>query len=87
MNTLIIETNKAYVFKNIEDKIVVLPESWDCEYVNVVLWEKDLCSQSDCTFTIRDCGELLLKPVLIEEDVKTIELEEYLGEDVLIVQI
>ena len=87
MNTLIIETDKEYVFKTVEDKIVELPESWDCDYVNVVLWEEDICSQDGSKFTITNCGELLLKPVAVEDDVNTIEVEEYIGEDVLIVQI
>lgn len=86
MNTLVLETDKEYVFKTVEEKTVELPENWDCDYVNVVLWDENTCSQSDCTFTIEDCGELLLKVVKVD-DVKTIELEEYVGEDVLIVQV
>ncbi len=85
INTLIIETDKEYVFKTVEQAIVEIPD-WDCDYVNVVLWDENTCSQDGCRFTINDCGELLLKAVNVDE-VKTIDLEEYEGEDVLIVQI
>ena len=86
MNTLIIETSKEYLFKTLEDAVVELPESWDCDYVNVVLWDENTCTQEDCKFTIEDCGELLLKAVNVD-GAKTIEVEEYAGEDVLIVQV
>ena len=87
MNTLIIETDKEYVFMTVEEAAVELPENWDCDYVNVVLWDDDTCTKSGCTFTISDCAELLLKAVSIEEDIRRINLEEYSGEDVLIVQV
>lgn len=86
MNTLIIETDKEFIFKTVEDVTVELPDNWDCDYVNVVLWNENTCSQDDCKFTIEDCGELLLKAVNVD-GAKTIELEEYVGEDVLIVQV
>ena len=86
MNTLIIETDKEFVIKTIDHATVELPENWDCDYVNVVLWDENTCSQDACRFTIEDCGELLLKPVKVD-GAKTIDLEEYEGEDVLIVQV
>ena len=86
MNTLIIETDKEFLLKNIVDATVELPENWDSDYVNVVLWDESTCSQDGCRFTIEDCGELLLKAVNVD-GAKTIQLEEYVGEDVLIVQI
>ena len=86
MNTLIIETDNEFIIKNIDHASVELPDTWDCDYVNVVLWDENTCSQDDCRFTIEDCGELLLKPVKVD-GAKTIELEEYVGEDVLIVQV
>ena len=86
MNTLIIATDKEFIFKTVEDVTVELPDNWDCDYVNVVLWNENTCSQDDCKFTIEDCGELLLKAVNVD-GAKTIELEEYVGEDVLIVQV
>ena len=87
MNTLIIDTDKEYVFETVENAIVELPESWDCDYVNVVLWEDDICTQEGNVFTIENCGELLLKKMASVDDVNEIEVEEYIGEDVLIVQI
>ena len=86
MNTLIIETDKEFIFKTIDDATVELPENWQCDYVNVVLWDDHTCIKDDCTFTIKDCAELLLKAVNVDE-IKTIELEEYVGEEVLIVQV
>lgn len=86
MNTLIIETDKEFIIKTIDHASVELPDTWDCDYVNVVLWDENTCSQDACRFTIEDCGELLLKSVNVD-GTKTIELEEYVGEDVLIVQV
>ena len=86
MNTLIIETDKEFIFKTIDDATVELPENWQCDYVNVVLWDDHTCIKDECRFTINDCAELLLKAVNVDE-IKTIELEEYVGEEVLIVQV
>lgn len=86
MNTLIIETDNEFIFKTVEDVTVELPDNWDCDYVNMVLWNENTCSQDDCKFTIEDCDKLLLKAVNVD-GTKTIELEEYVGEDVLIVQV
>lgn len=86
MNTLIIETDKEFIFKTTVDATVELPENWQCDYVNVVLWDENTCSKDGCRFTINDCAELLLKAVNVD-GAKTIELEEYAGEDVLIVQV
>ena len=49
MNTLKIECSKNdYIIRtctvNSENEIMVeIPQNWNCDYVNAVLWEDDIC--------------------------------------------
>ena len=70
MNTLKIECSKDdYIIRtctaNSENEIMVeLPEDWNCDYVNAVLWEDDICeileNNSKHILLVPGCGELLL---------------------------
>lgn len=71
MNTLRIEcTENDYITKtaskaeNENNIIVELPEDWNCDYVNAVLWEDDICeileNNSEHILLVPGCGELLL---------------------------
>ena len=76
MNTLKIECSKDdYIIKtctaNSENEIMVeLPDDWNCDYVNAVLWEDDICeileNGDERMLLIHKCGELLL--LKVEED-------------------
>ena len=83
MNTLKIECSKDdYIIKtakaNSENELKVeVPEDWDCDYVNAVLWEDDICeileNSSEHTLHVHGCGELLLLEIQ-EEDKKHISI-------------
>ena len=77
MNTLKIECSKNdYIIKtakkvNTENELMVeIPEDWNCDYVNVVLWEDDICeileNNDEHILLIPRCGELLLR--LVQHD-------------------
>ena len=84
MNTLKIECGKNdYIIRtspeaNSENELKVeVPEDWDCDYVNAVLWEDDICeileNSSEHTLHVPGCGELLLLEIQ-EEDKKHISI-------------
>lgn len=83
MNTLKIECGKNdYIIKtakaNSENELKVeVPEYWNCDYVNAVLWEDDICkileNSSEHTLHVPGCGELLLLEIE-EEDKKHISI-------------
>ena len=84
MNTLKIECSKNdYVIKIATKEIsenelmVEIPEDWNCDYVNAVLWEDDICeileNSSEHTLHVPGCGELLLLEIQ-EEDKKHISI-------------
>lgn len=84
MNTLKIECSKNdYVIKIATKEIsenelmVEIPEDWNCDYVNAVLWEDDICeileNNSKHTLHVPGCGELLLLEIQ-EEDKKHISI-------------
>ena len=76
MNTLKIECSKNdYIIKtakaNSENELKVeVPENWNCDYVNAVLWEDDICeifeNSDEQILLVPKCGELLL--LRVEED-------------------
>lgn len=72
MNTLKIEcTENEYIImtapkaENENEIMVEVPEEWNCDYVNVVLWEEDICeileNGDDRILLVPRCGELLLR--------------------------
>ena len=84
MNTLKIECSKNdYVIKIATKEIsenelmVEVPEYWNCDYVNAVLWEDEICeileNSSEHTLHVPGCGELLLLEIQ-EEDKKHISI-------------
>ena len=76
MNTLKIECSKNdYIIKTAKansgnELKVEVPEYWNCDYVNAVLWEDDICemfeNDGEHILLIPKCGELLL--LKVEED-------------------
>ena len=76
MNTLKIECSKNdYIIKTSKansgnELKVEVPEYWNCDYVNAVLWEDDICemfeNDGEHILLIPKCGELLL--LKVEED-------------------
>lgn len=77
MNTLKVECSRNdYVIKtapnaNGENELVVeIPEEWNCDYVNAVLWEDDICeileNNDEQILLVPKCGELLLERVQSE---------------------
>ena len=83
MNTLKIECGKNdYIIKtakaNSENELKVeVPENWNCDYVNAVLWEDDICkileNNREHTLHVPGCGELLFLEIQ-EEDKKHISI-------------
>ena len=98
MNTLKIECSKNdYIIKTCTEKsekeiIMELPEDWNCDYVNAVLWEDDICeifgNGDERIVMIPKCGELLLLK-LEEDDVKKYVSipARYEGLDILIIKV
>ena len=97
MNTLKIECSKDdYIIKiakaNSENDLKVeVPEDWDCDYVNAVLWEDDICeileNSSEHTLHVPGCGELLLLEIQ-EDDNKHISIPlRYKGLEVLLIKV
>ena len=98
MNTLKIECSKNdYVIKIATKEIsenelmVEIPEDWNCDYVNAVLWEDDICeileNSSEHTLHVPGCGELLLLEIQ-EEDKKHISIPlRYEGLEVLLIKV
>ena len=98
MNTLKIECSKDdYIIKtakaNSENELKVeVPEDWNCDYVNAVLWEEDICEVlekgDERMLLIPMCGELLLEGVQEDEYIKYICLPvKYQDQMVLIAKI
>ena len=97
MNTLKIECSKDdYIIKTAKansenDLKVEVPEDWDCDYVNAVLWEDDICeileNSSEHTLHVPGCGELLLLEIQ-EDDNKHISIPlRYKGLEVLLIKV
>ena len=98
MNTLKIECSKNdYIIETCTEKreneiIVELPDDWNCDYVNAVLWEDDICeifgNGDERIVMIPKCGELLLLK-LEEDDVKKYVSipARYEGLDILIIKV
>lgn len=78
MNTLKIECGKNdYIIKtakaNSENELKVeVPEDWNCDYVNAVLWEDDICeileNHDEQILLVPRCGELLLRRIYIDRE-------------------
>ena len=97
MNTLKIECSKDdYIIKTAKansenDLKVEVPEDWDCDYVNAVLWEDDICeileNSSEHILIVPGCGELLLLDIQ-EDDNKHIPIPlRYEGLEVLLIKV
>ena len=98
MNTLKIECSKNdYIIKTCTEKsekeiIMELPEDWNCDYVNAVLWEDDICeiieNSDDNILLIPKCGELLLEKLQEDDERKYICIPaRYENLEVLIIKI
>ena len=98
MNTLKIECSKDdYIIKtakaNSENELKVeVPENWNCDYVNAVLWEEDICeifdNGDDNMLMISKCGELLLERIQENEHKKHISIPlRYEGLEVLLIKV
>ena len=97
MNTLKIECSKDdYIIKtakaNSENELKVeVPENWNCDYVNAVLWEDDICeileNSSEHVLIVHECGELLILDIQ-EDDNKHISIPlRYEGLEVLLIKV
>ena len=97
MNTLKIECSKDdYIIKtakpNSENELKVeVPENWNCDYVNAVLWEDDICkileNNREYILLVPECGELLLLDIQ-EDDNKHISIPlRYEGLEVLLIKV
>ena len=98
MNTLKIECSKYdYIIKTCTEKIeneimVELPDDWNCDYVNAVLWEDDICemfeNNGEHILLIPKCGELLLERVQEDDEKKHISIPaRYDDLEILIVKV
>lgn len=98
MNTLKIECSKDdYIIatctaKSENEIIVEVPDDWNCDYVNAVLWEDDICeifeNGDEHMLLVPKCGELLLLKVEEDSVKKYVSIpERYEDLDVLIVKI
>ena len=87
MNTLKIECGKNdYIIRtspeaNSENELIVdIPEDWNCDYVNVVLWEEDICeifeNNDEHIILIPRCGELLLEVIQADNEKQFITIPE-----------
>ena len=97
MNTLKIECSKNdYIIKTTKansgnELKVEVPEDWNCDYVNAVLWEDDICeileNSSEHILIVPGCGELLLLDIQ-EDDNKHISIPlRYEGLEVLLIKV
>ena len=97
MNTLKIECSKDdYIIKtakaNSENELKVeVPEDWNCDYVNAVLWEDDICEKlennSEHVLLVHECGELLILDIQ-EDGNKHISIPlRYEGLEVLLIKV
>lgn len=72
---------------------VIIPKGWDCDMVNIVLWEDDICdlkfsNPEKYEFTIPNCGEIFLKNVIKDEQRHYVYIPtHYDGQQVLIVPV
>lgn len=98
MNTLKIECSKDdYIMTTCTEKteneiMVELPEDWNCDYVNAVLWEDDICeileNGDERILMIPKCGELLLLKIEEDDEKKHISIPaRYDDLEILIVNI
>lgn len=98
MNTLKIECSKDdYIIKtakaNSEKELKVeVPEDWNRDYVNAILWEEDICeifeNGDDRILMIPECGELLLEGVKEDDEKKHISIPaRYEDLEILIVKV
>ena len=98
MNTLKIECSKDdYIIKtakaNSENVLKVeVPEDWNCDYVNAVLWEDDICeileNGDEQILMIPKCGELILERVQEDDEKKYISIPaRYEDLEILILKI
>ena len=74
-NDYIIKTAKA----NSENELKVeVPEYWNCDYVNAVLWEDDICeileNNKEQILLIPRCGEMLLRMIHIDDEMHYISI-------------
>ena len=99
MNTLKVECSKNdYVIKTApnakgENEIKVeIPEEWNCDYVNAVLWEDDICeileNNDEVILLVPKCGELLLEKVYEDDGKKYILISlKYENLEILVIKI
>ena len=99
MNTLKIECGKNdYIIRtspeaNSENELIVdIPEDWNCDYVNVVLWEEDICeifeNNDEHIILIPRCGELLLEVIQADNEKQLITIpERYEEQRILVIKI
>ncbi len=98
MNTLKIEcSNDDYFIATCTEKseneiIVEVPEDWNCDYVNAVLWEDDICeifeNNGEHILLIPKCGELILERIQEDNEKKYISLPvRYDDQEILIAKI
>lgn len=70
---------------------VIIPKNWDCDMVNIILWEDETCglkisNPEEYEFTISNCDEIFLKKVIKDEKRHYVYLPvHYDGKQVLIV--
>ena len=61
----------AHHIKTLNNIRLIIPKDWDCDYVNVVLWENDcelkISDPEKYELTVPNCGEILLRRVIREE--------------------
>ena len=100
MNTLKIECSRDDYFiktapnANGENELKVeIPEVWNCDYANALLWEDEYCEilegNDGHRLIIPNCGELLLETVKVDsDDNKSISVPlRYEGQELLILKV
>ena len=98
MNTLKIECTKDdYIIKTAkassENELKVeIPEEWDCDYVNVVLWEDDICeileNNDEQMLLVPKCGELLLRRMMYGEEMPFVTVPlRYEDQEILVLKV
>ena len=83
---------KCHLMKSMSTIRLIVPYNWDCDMVNVVLWEKDcelkIPDPESYEFHIPECGEILLKKVVHDEKRQFVYIpSHYDGQQVLIVPV